>query len=114
MKKWSVLLTAVTATLASIQSTFHIRENIETFIKTSTDLISLETDYLVERAPFDNELKKSGGKNLDPELQKKLVELRQKFVPRYLNIETSVMRAWANAGQQSTGSQSANGGSDKK
>jgi hypothetical protein len=58
VKKWSVLLTALTATLASAQSTFHIRENIETFIRSNGQLSLLEMDYLLERAPLDADLRK--------------------------------------------------------
>ena len=101
IKKWSVLLTAITATFASVQSTFHIRENIETFIRSTGDLVLLETDYLAERAPLDKDIKKSAGKDLDPETEKKLIEIRQKYMARFMTIETARMRAWANAGQQS-------------
>jgi hypothetical protein len=116
VKKWSVVLTAITATLASVQSTFHVRENIETFIRTNSDLALLEMDYVFERAPLDNDLRKynelktkSSEADLDPDLQKKLIELRHKFMPRWMAIQTDQMRAWTNAGSQPMAPQSGNG-----
>lgn len=117
VKKWSVLLTAMTATLASAQSTFHIRENIETFIRSNGQLALLEMDYLLERAPLDGDLrkfKKSGGTDLDPDLEMKLTEVRHKYMPRYIEIQMGQMRAWSNAGQPSPPSEIGNGIPDKK
>jgi hypothetical protein len=116
VKKWSVLLTALTATLASAQSTFHIRENIETFIRSNGQLALLEMDYLLERAPLDSELRKfkKSGADLDPDLQMKLTEVRHKYMPRYIDIQTGQMRAWANAGQPSPPSEIGNGPAEKK
>jgi hypothetical protein len=77
-------------------------------------------DYLLERAPLDNDLrkyneqKKSGGADFDPSLQKKLIEVRHKYMPKYIEIQTGQMRAWANAGQQSMPLESGNGSSDKR
>lgn len=103
VKKWSVLLTALTATLASAQSTFHIRENIETFIRSNGQLALLEMDYLLARAPLDPDLRKykKAGTDPDPDLEKKLTEIRHKYMPKYIDIQESQMRAWANAGQPS-------------
>ncbi|MGJ5176019.1 hypothetical protein ACQR16_19130 [Bradyrhizobium oligotrophicum] len=113
IKKWSVLLTSVTAALASVQSTFHVRENIETFIKSSADLVLLEADYFVDRAEYENAILNSEGKPLDPEIQKKLRGLHQKYMQKYMNIQTARMRAWANAGQQSLGTQETPRGTEK-
>jgi hypothetical protein len=103
VKKWSVLLTALTATLASAESTFHIRENIETFIRSNGQLALLEMDYLLERAPLDPDLRKykKSGTDPDPDLEMKLTEIRHKYMPKYIDIQTGQMRAWANAGQPS-------------
>jgi hypothetical protein len=103
VKKWSVLLTALTATLASAQSTFHIRENIETFIRSNGQLSLLEMDYLLERAPLDADLRKykKSGADMDPDLEAKLTEIRHKYMPKYIDIQEGQMRAWANAGQPS-------------
>ncbi len=117
VKKWSVLLTAMTATLASAQSTFHIRENIETFIRSNGQLALLEMDYLLERAPLDGDLrkfKKSGGTDLDPDLEMKLTEVRHKYMPRYIEIQMGQMRAWSNAGQPSPPAEIGNSTPDKK
>ncbi len=117
VKKWSVLLTAMTATLASAQSTFHIRENIETFIRSNGQLALLEMDYLLERAPLDGDLrkfKKSGGIDMDPDLEMKLTEVRHKYMPKYIEIQMGQMRAWSNAGQPSPPADSSNGISDRK
>ena len=108
VKKWSVFLTALTATLASAQSTFHIRENIETFIRSNGQLSLLEMDYLLERAPLDPDLRKykKSGTDMDPELERKLTEIRHKYMPKYIDIQEGQMRAWANAGQPSAPSES--------
>jgi hypothetical protein len=114
VKKWSVFLTALTATLASAQSTFHIRENIETFIRSNGQLALLEMDYLLERAPLDPELRKykKSGTDMDPDLERKLTEIRHKYMPKYIDIQEGQMRAWANAGQPSPPLESGKGASD--
>jgi hypothetical protein len=114
VKKWSVLLTAMTATLASAQSTFHIRENIETFIRSNGQLSLLEMDYLLERAPLDPDLRKykKSGTDPDPDLERKLTEIRHKYMPKYIDIQEGQMRAWANAGQPSAPSERSKGAPD--
>jgi hypothetical protein len=98
VKKWSILVTAITAALASLQSTFHVRENLDLFINSSADLTLLETEYLAARSPLINEAKfKRHHKNVDIE---KLRELHLKFMPRYLDTLNNSRHAWANVGQQ--------------
>jgi hypothetical protein len=99
VKKWSVFLTAITAALASVQSTFHIRENIGTFIKATVDLNQLQADYLAERASFADELKSKDA--FKPDTQKKLLELHRVYTLRYNVILNDRMHAWSNVGQQS-------------
>jgi hypothetical protein len=98
-KNWSVWLTAITAALAAGQSTFHIRENIQTFIKAAVDLNQLEADYLAARAPLMEEAR---SKEPNSDSQKKLLELQRVYVKRYNIILSDRMHAWANVGQQST------------
>jgi hypothetical protein len=99
VKKWSILLTALTAALATLQSTFHVRENLESFINSSADFTLLETEYLAARSPLINQPKfKRHHKDVDIE---KLRELHLEFMPRYLDYLNNSRHAWANVGQQS-------------
>jgi hypothetical protein len=52
LKKFLIFLTAVTAGLTAIQSTFHIRENIEVFIRANGELEIIEAEYIRDRAPL--------------------------------------------------------------
>jgi hypothetical protein len=97
VKKWSVLLTAVTAALASVLSTFHIRENIESLIKVTLQLNQLEADYLAARASFVDESKDAE----KSDTQKKLRDLNRTYTTRFNIILDTRMHAYANVGQQS-------------
>jgi hypothetical protein len=87
-KKWSVLLTAMTAALTSAQSTFHIRENIEAFVKTAGNLELLQAKYLAKRA----EIKDDGSHS-------QILKLQSDSMQEYVDIMTARMRAYGNAGQ---------------
>ena len=115
LKKYTVVLTAITSTLAIVLTTFHIRENVETFIRANADLHSIEADYLAERAkgPVGPILRASAktaekakaagtplpaSELMDPP---ELAALWSKFLPRYLEVESARLHAWASVGQQS-------------
>lgn len=98
LKKWSVLLTAITAAMASFQGTFHIRENLETFIQTAVDMNMFEVDYLADRAKFADELRDKTA----TERNSKLLELHRSYMGRLNNILSNRMHALTNVGAQST------------
>jgi hypothetical protein len=94
IKKYSIVLTAVTSALTAIISTFHIRENIETFIRINGDLQILEWEYLRDRAPF---MKNADASEASPQLLAVQYELSKKFV----TIQSARLRAYASIGAQS-------------
>ena len=96
LKKWSVLLTAVTAAVASFQATFHIRENLDSFIQATIDMNLVEADYLADRAKFVDELKDKA----TTETNIQLLELHRKYMGRLNNIVGSRMHALTNIGSQ--------------
>jgi hypothetical protein len=86
-KIFSVFLTALTASLASVQTTFRLRENLSTFIGASENLKQIESEY---------KAKKAAKENITPH---ELLELQGTYMKRYLDIEADGMRAWASIGQ---------------
>jgi hypothetical protein len=117
IKYWSVILTGITAALASMQSTFHIRENIETFIKSASNLQLLDAVYVEKRAHINSEVIASLNENdkykinasgragdIQRELIKRYPEkylfLQRELMRQYVDVMGARMRAWANAGQQ--------------
>ncbi len=60
IKKWSVLLTALTAGSAAFLTTFHVRENLEAFIAANEQIQQVEAEYLAERANTLQKLKAKG------------------------------------------------------
>jgi len=86
-KKYLVILTALTASLASVQTTFRLRENLSTFIGASESLKQLESEYEAEKAAKEKII------------PRELLELQGKYMKRYLDIEADRMRAWASIGQ---------------
>jgi hypothetical protein len=95
LKKYSILVTAITSAFTAIQSTFHIRENIEAFIRANSELQLLEMEYLINRAGFtENQI---NGKEASPGLLKVQYELAKKYVA----VESARMRAYASIGAQS-------------
>lgn len=109
LKKYSIVVTAITSALTAILSTFHIRENIDAFIRISGDLQLLEWEYAKDRAllppPVANGAtfrrtflrKKPSNNEASPELLNLQYELSKKFVP----IQAARMRAYASIGAQS-------------
>jgi hypothetical protein len=106
VKKYSVFLTAVTAGLAAVLSTFHIRDNMDTLIGVTQDLQVLEIKYLAARAKVIEDIKKK-----DPNftlkkvensaaLPRELLELQREWLPLYTDILRLRMRAWSNIGSQ--------------
>jgi hypothetical protein len=98
LKKWSVFLTAVTAAMASFQATFHIRENLDTFIQATADLNQLEADYLADRAKFAEELTDTA----KIENNIKLLELHRSYIGRFNEVVGRRMHALTNVGQQAS------------
>ncbi len=94
IKKYSIVLTAITSALTAIISTFHIRENIETFIRINGDLQVLEWEYVRDRAPF---MKSANANEVSPQLLAIQYELSKKFV----TIQSARLRAYASIGAQS-------------
>jgi hypothetical protein len=92
LKKYSIVFTAVTATLATAQQTFHIRENINSFISSTASLELLVYDYVLQRARLSKEGRSEGS----PEL----LELQKQITQKYTDIEADRMRAWASIGDQ--------------
>ena len=89
IKMFSIVLTALTTALISVQSTFHVRDNIETFIKANTDLQLLQSDYELRKARFQ-----AGPANA--ELERLVAEKTKDF----MKIEEARMRAYAVIGTQ--------------
>jgi hypothetical protein len=89
LKKYSVVFTALTAALATAQQTFHIKENIESFILSTTKLETLVYDYVSQRAQL--------GTNGEPN---ELLKIQKNIMEKYVGIESDRMRAWASIGQQ--------------
>jgi hypothetical protein len=89
LKKYSVVFTALTAALATAQQTFHIKENIESFILSTTKLETLVYDYVSQRAQL--------GRNGEPN---DLLKIQKNIMEKYVGIESDRMRAWASIGQQ--------------
>ena len=103
LKKYTVFLTAVTVALASVQSTFHIRDNVNSFITASGRLELLESEYLVARAPFEAQLRASAGKPPGEKIVPlELLKIQQSSLKKYVDIEADRMRAWASIGQQTS------------
>jgi hypothetical protein len=104
MKLFSVVLTALMAALTAGQATFHIRENIEVFIKANTDLQLLETDYIIQREALaragseQREALASAASEKD-KIADKLDYLRSGKKADFLKIQTARMRAYAVIGQ---------------
>ena len=92
LKKYSIVFTAVTATLATAQQTFHIRENINSFISSTSSLELLVYDYVLQRAKLSKEGRSEGS----PEI----LELQKQITQKYTDIEADRMRAWASIGEQ--------------
>jgi hypothetical protein len=89
MKVLSVLLTAITAALTTVQSTFHIRENIVTFIKADYELEMLEARYRKEKTNFVPNSRYAS-----------LEALRYAQTKDWLATQSARMRAYSNIGQQ--------------
>jgi hypothetical protein len=89
LKKYSVILTAITAALATAQQTFHIRENINSFITSTTRLELLVYDYVSKRGT--------------PDYSANPLKLQKEIMDTYVDIEANRMRAWASIGEQSSG-----------
>jgi hypothetical protein len=94
LKKYSVVFTAITAALATAQQTFHVRDNINSFVTSTTRLELLVYDYLSRR----NGLSKNGNSDSSPEL----LNIQQNIMKTYVDIEANRMRAWASIGEQVT------------
>ena len=92
LKNYSVILTAVTAALATAQQTFHIRENINSFITSTTKLELLVYDYVSKRET--------------PDYSANPLKLQREIMDTYIDIEANRMRAWASIGEQSSGATS--------
>jgi hypothetical protein len=96
IRKWTILVTAITAALASAQSVFHIKENLEVFIRAVDDLNRIEYAYLVERAPYEEAMRKDPAR-VPP---RELLQIQQKYADQISRVTISRMRAWASIGQQ--------------
>jgi hypothetical protein len=81
-----------TAALATAQQTFHVRENINSFILSTTRLELLVYDYVLRRAQLSKEGKSEGSPDL--------LELQKDITQKYSAIEADRMRAWASIGEQ--------------
>ena len=92
LKKYSIVFTAVTATLATAQQTFHIRENINSFISSTSSLELLVYDYVLQRAQLSKEGRSEGSSEI--------LELQKQITQKYTAIEADRMRAWASVGEQ--------------
>ena len=92
LKKYSIVFTAITAALATAQQTFHVRENINSFISSTTRLELLVYDYVLRRAQLSKEGRSEGSPDL--------LELQKDITQKYSAIEADRMRAWASIGEQ--------------
>jgi hypothetical protein len=123
MKKWSVLLTALTAACAAFLSTFHIRENLEGIVSLNTELVALEANYLADRAVV---LKKLKERQWDPDTKipeivkaaraakdnkttdfsslswpQEILDLQFRYSKEYARLQAQRMKLWMNVGSQS-------------
>ena len=102
MKKFTITLTALTAALTSFESTFHVKDNVNTFIDAEGKLVTLEFDYLYQRSQYEHVLRANVGKDpKDKIVPREIVEIQDRLMKRYVEIEAERMRAWASIGQQS-------------
>jgi hypothetical protein len=103
VKKYAVVFTAVTAALASAQQTFHIRDNISSFITATGNLELLKYEYIVHRSQLEQEFQaNAGNSDKNKDIPPALLQLQQNIMKKYVDIETDRMRAWASIGQQTT------------
>ena len=101
VKKYAVVFSAATAALASAQQTFHIRDNISSFITATGSLELLKYEYIVDRSQFDQKLwMNTGISDKNAIAPPSLLKLQQNIMKKYVDIETDRMRAWASIGQQ--------------
>ncbi|WP_237478565.1 hypothetical protein [Lichenibacterium dinghuense] len=85
LKTPTVTVTALTAALVGVQSTFHLRENIHTDVAAFTKLVALESNYIFQRDRLPGE---------GPER----AALRRNTVRRLTQISVERMTALANIG----------------
>lgn len=79
MKNFSIFLTAITPGLTVAFATFHVRENVESFIKTNGALLQLEYDYLKAREAVIDKVKsdRAASKEVMPQGP---IEIQQQFI----------------------------------
>jgi hypothetical protein len=96
IKKYSVIFTGLTAAVATAQQTFHVKENINSFITSTWNFELLAYDYASQRAHLTETSVNNEKSDKD-----KILEIQKDVMQKYVDIESNRMRTWASIGEQS-------------
>lgn len=100
IKIWAVLFTAITAAVATAQQTFHVKENINSFIASTWKLELLAYDYASRRARLSEPPPADGVGDRNKVVSADLLKIQTDIMQKYAEIEAERMRAWSNIGEQ--------------
>ncbi len=102
LKIYSVVLTAITASVTVFLNVFHVKENIDLLIVADKKIHELQISYLAERAAIDDKVLAVPIQSLDSGTKVQLLTLHKKYTSDLSDILESRWHVWSNVGGQTT------------
>lgn len=103
-KIYSIIVTATTSAAASFLTSFHVRDNVNTFVLVEHELNVIEAKYLKERKPFEIEgtVRKNGKEERGIVLRDDaaLLDIHVRYVEQVSGFVKDRSLSWANVGIQ--------------